>query len=66
MYNNFFCLALHYIYGVVQVLKRFLSDIKVLCPLTVYVVSGSIVAIASALILHTYAATQFVDKRHTS
>ena len=44
LHDNFFCVWLFTIYTVLCCAHLCWSDIKVLCPLAVYVVSGSIVA----------------------
>ena len=44
MYDNFLCVWLFTIYMVLCCVHVCWSDIKVLCPLAVYVVLGSIIA----------------------
>ena len=44
VHDNFFCVWLFTIYTVLCCAHLCWSDIKVLCPLAVYVISGSIVA----------------------
>ena len=62
VHDNFFCVWLFTIYTVLCCAHLCWSDIKVLCPLAVYVVSGSIIASVGVNPSHTPCHTCMPDR----